>query len=473
MAHLKEKFKKGDLLEKVEFHDISAEGMGIGRTQDNVVVFTESIVPKDIANVRITKVKGSYVIAEADKILHPSPYRVSAFCKHFGYCGGCKWQHLSYEAQLLFKKKFIEDALKRIGNLNYPSIEEPLKSPQSQFYRNKLEFTFSNKRWIEPEFFSKEKSEITPALGFHKSGAFDKVLDIHQCYLQNDISNPIRNFVREYALKNNIPFFDIKNHQGLLRTLTIRNTTLNEWMVILGVYEIKEEIIFPMLDAIYQKFPFIQSLMYAHLFMANESLSNGKLFLYKGRDYIVEQLGHLKFKISPNSFFQTNSLQAKRMYDVIKEYTQLSGNELVYDLYCGTGTIGLYVADKSQKVIGIEYVQAAVEDAKANAQLNGINNIDFFAGDIKELLSNDFIIQNGKPDVIITDPPRAGMHKDVIHQIRKIAPQKIIYVSCSPPSQARDISFLSDLYSIQKVQPVDMFPHTTHVENIVVLNKNK
>ncbi|GAB4451664.1 MAG: 23S rRNA (uracil(1939)-C(5))-methyltransferase RlmD [Bacteroidia bacterium] len=467
--HLKEKLRKGQILEQVKFHDISAEGTGIGRTSDNIVVFCEGAVPGDIANVKIIKVKGSYILAEISEFIHYSEYRSNSFCKHFGYCGGCKWQNLNYDAQLTFKKKFISDALTRIGNLTLPEIEEPLKSPLIQHYRNKLEFTFSNNRWIEPELFSKENKQILPALGFHKSGAYDKVLDIQECFLQDEKSNAIRNFIKTYAVQHNIPFFDIKNHQGILRTLTIRNTTLNEWMVILGVYEINEKIIFPLLDAFVEQFPFITSLLYAHLFMANESLSNGKIYLYKGRDYILEQLGHLKFKISPNSFFQTNSLQAKRMYDVTKELAGLTGNEVVYDLYCGTGTIGLYVSDKARKVIGVEYVSAAVQDANENAQLNNITNAQFFAGNMEQILNDDFVKLHSHPDVIITDPPRAGMHKNVIQQLRTILPQKIVYVSCSPPSQARDISFLSDLYEVKYVQPVDMFPHTTHIENIVLL----
>lgn len=471
MPHLKEKLYKGQVLEQVVFHDISAEGMGIGRTADNVVVFAENLIPGDIADVRILKIKGSYIIAERINICTASPYRTTAFCKHFGYCGGCKWQNFSYEGQMIFKEKFIQDALTRIGNLNFPEIQKPIPSPQIRYYRNKLEFTFSDKRWIEPEFFQKENKNFSPALGFHKSGAYDKVLDIQECFLQDDISNRIRNFVRDYALQHHISFFDKKNNQGLLRTLTIRNTTLNEWMVILGVYEVHQDIIYPLLDAIIQQFPFITSLQYAHLFMLNESLSNGKLFLYKGRDYIIEQLGNLRFKISAHSFFQTNSLQAKKMYDIVKELAQLSGNEIVYDLYCGTGTISLYVADKARQVIGIEYVQQAVEDAIENAKLNNISNARFYAGVMENIFTETFIAEHEKPDVIIADPPRAGMHKRVIEQIKKIGPQRIVYVSCSPPSQARDLSYLCDMYEVKYVQPIDMFPHTTHIENIVLLEK--
>lgn len=471
MSHLKEKINKDQILENVKCYDISAEGSGICRTSDNIVVFVEGLVPEDIATVRVKKIKGSFLIADIETITYYSPYRTTPFCQHFGYCGGCKWQHLSYDAQILFKKKFVNDALTRIGNLSFPTLQDPLKSPLTQYYRNKLEFTFSNNRWIEPEFFSKDQKELLPALGFHKSFAFDKVLDIQQCYLQDNRSNEIRNFVRTYAIKHQIPFFDIRHHQGLLRTLTIRNTTLDEWMVILGVYKVEESLIFPLLDAIYEKFPFITSLQYAHLFMANESLSNGHLYVYKGKDFITEQLGHLKFKISARSFFQTNSLQTKQLYDKVLSLAGLTGNEIVYDLYCGTGTIGLYLAHQAKKVIGIEYVSTAVEDAKENARLNNIQNAEFFAGDIKDLLSDEFVALHHTPDVLITDPPRAGMDKKVIQQIRKILPKRIVYVSCSPPSQARDLSFLSDLYSIQYVQPVDMFPHTTHIENIIMLER--
>ncbi len=468
--HLKEKLHKGQVLQNVKFHDISAEGMGIGRTSDNIVVFAESVVPGDIANVKIVKIKGSYVIAQSVEIIQASPYRTQPFCRHFGYCGGCKWQHLSYDAQLSFKKKFIHDALTRIGNLNIPDIQEPLESPQITEYRNKLEFAFSNNRWIEPELFSKENKTQLPALGFHISGHYDKVLDIQQCHLQNDISNQIRNFIREYAVQNNIPFFDIKNRTGILRTLIIRNTSLNQWMVILGVYEIDDRV-FLLLDAVYRQFPFIHSLLYAHLFSLNDSIHNGKIYLHKGNDYIIEQLGHLRFKISATSFFQTNSLQTYHLYNKVKELAQLTQKEHVYDLYCGTGTIGLFLAHQAAKVTGIEYLPAAIEDAKENARLNNIQNIEFFSGNIENILTDQFVNAQGKPDVVIADPPRAGMHKNVLHQIRKIAPKRIIYVSCSPPSQARDISFLSDMYEVKHIQPVDMFPHTTHIENIVLLSK--
>lgn len=468
--HLKEKLRKGQILQNVEFRDISAEGMGIGRTSDNVVVFAENTVPGDVANIKIIKIKGSYIVAQPIEFVKYSEHRTTPFCRHFGYCGGCKWQHLSYDAQLLFKKKFIEDALTRIGNLKIPNIQDPLKSPQTKEYRNKLEFAFSSNRWIEPGLFSKENKTQLPALGFHISGQYDKVLDIQQCYLQNDISNQIRNFIREYAIQNNIPFFDIKNRQGILRTLIIRNTTLHQWMVILGVYEVDDSI-FPLLDAVYKQFPFIHALLYAHLFSVNDSIYNGKIYPYKGKDYIVEQLGHLKFKISATSFFQTNSLQTYHLYDKVRELAQLTQKELVYDLYCGTGTIGLFVAHQARQVIGMEYVATAIEDAKENARLNDIQNIEFFSGNIEDILTDEFVSIHGKPDVIITDPPRAGMHKKVIQQIRKIAPKRIVYVSCSPPSQARDISFLSDMYEVKHIQPVDMFPHTTHIENIVLLCK--
>ncbi len=471
MLHLKEKLKKNQILENVSFQDISAEGLGIGRTTDNIVVFCEGAIPQDIAHVKITKVKGSYVIGELFQLTQASPYRTASFCRHFGYCGGCKWQHLSYEAQLQFKKKFVIDSLTRIGNLKFQEIQEPLKSPQTKYYRNKLEFTFSNKRWIEPEYFSKENSIQLPALGFHISHAYNKVLDIQECFLQNDLSNNIRNFVREYAIKNEIPFFDINKHEGLLRTLTIRNTTINEWMVILGVYEIQQDSLFPLLDAIYDKFPFITSLYYAHLFMANESLSNGKLYLYKGKRYIIEQLGDLQFKISPLSFFQTNSLQAKAMYDTVLKIVHLTQQEVVYDLYCGTGTIALYLAKYAKKVIGVEYVNDAVQDAKENAKLNNISNAQFYVGNIKDIFTDEFVYTNGHPDAIVIDPPRAGLDKEVINQIRKLSPKKIIYVSCNPPSQARDLSILSDIYEIKYIQPIDMFPHTTHIENIIMLEK--
>ena len=471
MLYLKERFKKYQLLENVVIQDISAEGMGIGRTKDQLVVFAEGLVPGDVAHVKILKIKGSYVIGELVELVQPSPYRTQAFCKHFGYCGGCKWQNLSYEAQLRFKKKFIEDAFTRIGHLSFSKIQDPLPSPEIIRYRNKLEFTFSSHRWLEPEIFTKENKPILPALGFHKSGAYDKVLDIQQCFLQQEMSNQIRNFVREYAIQHQIPFFDIKKQEGILRTLIIRCTTLNEWMVVLGVYKLKESIIHPLLDAMHEKFPFIHSLQYAHLYGVNESLSNGVLYLYKGKKYITEQLGHLYFRISAHSFFQINSLQAKRMYDVVKDLAGLSGKEILYDLYSGTGTIGLYVADKVRKIIGIEYVQNAVEDAIQNAQLNNIHHAAFFSGDIRALLNDAFIEAQGFPDVLITNPPRAGMHKEVIQQIQKIAPSRIVYISCSPPSQARDISFLANLYRIQYIQPVDMFPHTTHIENIVLLEK--
>lgn len=476
MTHLKEKLRKEQLLHHVHFQDISAEGMGIGRTTDNIVVFCNGAIPEDIAHVKIQKIKGSYVIGNIDTFVQLSPYRTAPFCSHFGICGGCKWQYLSYQAQLHYKKKFIYDALTRIAHLPIATIHDmpsPLPSPHIQYYRNKLEFTFSPDGWIPAEYFSKENKTPTPALGFHIHQKYDRVIDIQQCFLQHPLSNDIRNFIKAYAIQNNIPFYNIKTKQGLLRTLIIRHTTLNEWMVILGVYEVMPDILFPLLDAVYQKFPFIQSLQYAHLFMLNDSLNNGIIHLYKGRDYIVEQLGHLKFKISANSFFQTNSLQTKQMYDIVKDLAALTGKEIVYDLYCGTGTISLYVANQCNKVVGIEYVPQAIEDAKQNAILNNIHHVEFFAGDIKHVLNDEFINIHGTPDVIITDPPRAGMHKDVIYTIKKIAPKRIVYVSCNPPSQARDITYLLDKYTVTYIQPIDMFPHTTHIENILLLERKE
>ncbi len=466
-----QKFKKGEILHNILFHDISAEGLGIGKTNDGVVVFAENVVPGDVADIQITKPKNNYIVGFPTQITKLSESRTQPFCKHFGYCGGCKWQHLSYPAQLTFKKKFVEDALTRIGKLSLENIADSLPSENIKFYRNKLEFTFSNRKWIEPSQFNKENIDYAPALGFHIAGHYNKVIDITECYLQHDYSNQIKNFIREYALKNNLSFFDIKHQAGFLRTLIIRNTTLNQWMVILGIYEVLQDELSLLLDSLLQKFPFITSLYYAHLYQVNDSLNNGKLCLYKGSAYIEEQLGHLKFQISPNSFFQTNSLQAKIMYDKVLEYADLKGNEIVYDLYCGTGTIGLYLAKKAKKIIGVEYIEAAVKDAKINADLNNINNTEFFAGDIKNILNDEFIAAHGSPSVIVIDPPRAGLHEDVVNKIIEIAPEKIIYVSCNPASQARDLVFFSETYMVKNIQPIDMFPHTTHAENIVLLKR--
>ena len=463
--------KKLPTLENVLITDIAAEGNAIAKI-DDMVLFVEGVIPGDVINVQVTRKRKRYLEGRVLELVTPSPDRIPAFCKHFGTCGGCKWQILPYEKQLFYKEKQAKDQLERIGHLSVGEYLPILGSKNQQFYRNKLEFTFSNKRWITAQEV-KDNTEITEsnALGFHVPHLFDKVVDIDHCSLQSTPSNEIRNFVRSFALEHGLTFFDIRNHTGLLRNLIIRISTTGECMVIVVFYENNEEQMSSLLTALHENFPQISSLLYIVNQKANDTIGDQEVLTFYGNDHIFETMENLKFKIGPKSFYQTNSEQAYELYKIARDFAQLTGNELVYDLYTGTGTIANFVAKQAKKVIGIEYVEEAIEDAKVNSEINNINNTLFYAGDMKDILNDAFIAEHGKPDVIITDPPRAGMHQDVVDTILRALPQRIVYVSCNPATQARDLQLLSTAYTVVKSRSVDMFPHTQHVENVVLLEK--
>ena len=462
--------KKLDLiLENVKIEAVAAEGKSLAHV-DGTVVFVEFAVPGDIVNVKVTKKKKNYMEGFILEIVKPSEDRLQPFCEHFGICGGCRWQPLPYDMQLKAKQQQVWDQLVRIGHLEIPDISPILPSDKTKYYRNKLEFTFSNKRWIynneEPDSLTDEERL---GLGFHVGKFFDKVLDIKHCSLQPEPSNEIRLFIREYAITHNLEFYNIRENTGFLRNIIIRNNQVGDVMLtVCFAYDDQDKIV-PMLDAIAVEFPQIKSLHYVINEKLNDSISDLDCILYKGEDAIWETMGKLKFKIGPKSFYQTNSEQAYKLYSVAKEFAALTGNEVVYDLYTGTGTIAQFISDKASKVIGIEYVKEAIEDARINAEANGITNCTFFDGDMKDILTADFIKEHGKPEVMIIDPPRAGMHPDVVKVIMEAAPERIVYVSCNPASQARDLAMMSPMYEITAVQPVDMFPHTMHVENVCAL----
>ncbi len=429
-------------------------------------------VPGDIVDVQVTRKRKSFLEGFVVKTHKLSELRVEPFCPHFGICGGCKWQNLPYEMQLKFKQQEVIDNLERIGKVELQNISPILGSAQTTLYRNKLEFTFSSKRFLTREEIGQDTDiERTPALGFHVPGLFDKVVDIDTCYLQGGFSNEIRNFIKRYALEHGLKFFDIRNQEGFLRTLIIRTSSTGEIMVVLAFFHEDRENREALLDALRQQFPQISSLMYVINEKANDTLTDQEIIRYAGKDHIFEEMEGLKFKIGPKSFYQTNSEQAYNLYSRTRELAGLTGKETVYDLYTGTGTIANFVAGKAAKVIGIEYVPEAIEDAKINSELNSITNTVFYAGDMKDVLNDDFIAAHGHPDVIITDPPRAGMHPDVVATILKAAPDRIVYVSCNSATQARDLHLMDAQYKVMAVQSVDMFPHTHHVENIVLLHK--
>lgn len=468
------KKKELPLLEKVTITDVAAEGKAVAKVNE-LVIFVPYVVPGDVVDLQVKRKKNHYAEAVAVKFHEKSPLRTEPFCSHFGVCGGCKWQCLSYEEQLKYKQKQVFDNLTRIGKVELPEFRPILGSEKTRFYRNKLEFTFSNKRWLTEEEVKQDvKYDQMNAVGFHIPGAFDKVLAIDKCWLQDDISNQIRNAVRDYAYAHNFPFFDLRTQEGLLRNIMIRTSSTGELMVVLQCKVTDdegrrkmEEILQFMADC----FPQITSLMYVINNKCNDTIGDLDVEVFKGNDHIFEEMEGLRFKVGPKSFYQTNSEQAYNLYKVAREFAGLTGNELVYDLYTGTGTIANFVARQARKVVGIEYVPEAIEDAKVNSALNGIDNTLFYAGDMKDILTNDFIAEHGRPDVIITDPPRAGMHNDVIDVILAAEPKRIVYVSCNPATQARDLQLLDGKYKVTAVQPVDMFPHTHHVENVVQLER--
>lgn len=457
------------LLEKVEITDVANEGKAIAKVNE-MVVFTQYVVPGDIVDIQVTRKKNSYMEGRVTQIHSYSSKRSEPFCSHYGVCGGCKWQILPYEEQIRHKQRQVFNNLTRIGKVELPEISPILGSEDTIFYRNKLEFTFSNKKWLTYEQVSSSATfENMNALGFHIPGMFDKVLDIEKCYLQNELCNEVRDAIKAYAYEKGLPFFDLRNHEGFLRTMVFRTSSIGEVMLILVFYHENREMREDLLNHLRNKFPQITSLLYVINGKCNDTITDQEVHLFWGKDHIFEEMEGLRFKIGPKSFYQTNSKQAYELYKIARDYAQLTGNELVYDLYTGTGTIACFVAGKAKKVIGIEYVPEAIEDAKINAKNNQIENTLFYAGDMKNILTQEFVLEHGRPDVIITDPPRDGMHPDVIETILSAEPKRIVYVSCNPATQARDLNLLDVKYKVTAVQPVDMFPHTHHVENVVAL----
>lgn len=463
------------MIEGLEILDAGSEGKAVARAGE-MVVFIPFAVPGDIVDVEVWKKKRNFAEARLLKIIRPSEKRTEPRCIHFGTCGGCKWQNMEYGSQLAFKQKQIRDNFERIGKFSFPPMLPILLSSDIFHYRNKLEFTFSNRKWLTGPFSPGMEKENMNGLGFHLPGMFDRILDLQECHLQPDPSNEIRMAVREYSLERQISFYDVRRWEGLLRNLIIRNTRTGEVMVIVVFSDDDPETIRSMMDFIKDRFPGITSLMYVINPKKNDDISDLEATLYYGRDHLIEEMtSHkdpvkmLKFKIGPVSFFQTNTTQAVKLYRIVADLADFQGDETVYDLYTGTGTIAYYIANEVRKVIGMEYVPMAIEDARENAKINGFTNLEFHAGDIAKTLNHDFVTQHGIPDVIITDPPRAGMHEKVVQQILEIAPRKVIYVSCNPATQARDLNLLSEKYAITAVQPIDMFPHTQHVECVVAL----
>ncbi len=465
------KKKNLPLLEDFEITGVAAEGKSLGRWND-MVVFIPYGAPGDVARVRITRKKHSFAEGVIEELVKPSELRVEPMCQHFGVCGGCKWQHLPYEYQLQCKQQQVVDALERIAKVPIPAISPILGSKKTTFYRNKLEFTFSNKCWLTTEQMqSGEEFTNRNAVGFHIPSGFDKVLNIEKCWLQDDISNQIRLFLRDYTQERGYTFYDIRNNVGFMRMMMVRTASTGEIMLVVVFSEDNKEAIDDVMGALKERFPHITSLMYVVNLKVNDSLGDQEFVLYSGRDYIEEEMEGLKFRVGPKSFYQTNSEQAYELYKVARSFAGLTGNELVYDLYTGTGTIANFVSRQAREVIGIEYVPEAIEDAKLNSRVNGIENTKFFAGDMKDVLTGEFVARHGIPDVMIVDPPRAGMHEDVVKVILDAEPKRIVYVSCNPATQARDIAMLDVKYRVDAIQPVDMFPHTHHVENVALLGR--
>lgn len=463
------KRKPYPLLEGVVITDVAAEGNALARV-DDMVVFAPYGAPGDVVDIRVTKKRKSYAEGRIERIISPGESRVAPVCSHFGVCGGCRWQHLPYELQLQCKQRQVTDALERIAKVELPAISPIKGSSRIWEYRNKMEYTFSNRRWLTREQMeSGEVFDDRDGAGFHISGAFDKVLDIERCHLQDDFSNRLRLFIRDYGRSHGMTFYDLREQHGLLRTLMVRIASTGEIMAVMSFGEDDGPRIRELLDAVRAEFPQITSLLYVVNLKANDTISDQEIITHSGRDYIEEEMEGLRFRIGPKSFYQTNSQQAYELYKVAREFAGLTGGELVYDLYTGTGTIANFVSTRARRVIGIEYVPEAIEDAKVNSAVNGIGNTEFFAGDMKDVLTDEFIARHGRPDVIIVDPPRAGMHADVVKVIMDAAPRRIVYVSCNPATQARDLAMLDAAYRVTAVQPVDMFPHTHHVENVVRL----
>jgi 23S rRNA (uracil1939-C5)-methyltransferase len=470
--------KEPRFLLNLPIHGIADRGKGVGRTDDGMAVFAEGAVPGDVVDVRVLKKKGGFAEGNVERVVSPSPDRVEAFCQHFDICGGCKWQNLAYSAQLRHKQQVAEDALHRIGKIEVGEFLPIIGAEETTYYRNKLEFGFSNRRWLTgdempdplPEDLPVSARPSLPGLGFHKAGFFDKIIDVQHCWLQAEPSNAVRNFARELAHEQGLDFYDLRSHRGFLRNLMLRLTTTGELMVLVSFAQRDPEKIQRYLDALIERFrPQLTTVVYTVNQKLNDSMFDLDMTTYWGKGFVEETLGDLRFKIGPKSFFQTNSRQGKRLYDVAADFAGLTGHENVYDLYTGTGSIALYLARQCRQVVGIEEVPEAIADAEENMRLNGIGNAVFYAGDVKDVLSPEFAQRHGRPDVVITDPPRAGMHEKAVRFLLDLAAPRIVYVSCNPATQARDLQWLSEKYAVLKSQPVDMFPHTHHIENVALL----
>jgi 23S rRNA (uracil1939-C5)-methyltransferase len=458
--------------EDVTIIDIAEEGKGVGKAED-FVLFVEKAVPGDVVDVEVYRKKKNFGEAKITSLKQASAHRTEPFCEHFGTCGGCKWQHMTYEAQLLFKQKTVTDALTRLAKVEVSHALPIVASPADRYYRNKLEYTFSNKRWLNDGENRTDDAVNMDALGFHIPGRFDKILDINHCYLQADPSNDLRLKIRDFAKQHNISFYNLKAHEGALRNLIIRTAATGELMVIVVFAYASEDEVNLVMSFVEREFPEVTSLLYILNEKKNDTIFDQDVIAWKGPEYILEAMNEIKFRIGPKSFYQTNAIQAQRLYEIARDFADFKGDELVYDLYTGAGTIANFVAGHVREVIGVEYVPSAIEDAKVNSQINNISNTKFYAGDMKDVLNAEFVAEHGKPDVIITDPPRAGMHADVVDRLMEIEAEKIVYVSCNVATQARDLLVLKEKYDVIQIQPVDMFPHTQHVENVVLLALRK
>lgn len=458
-------------LSGISIIDIAEQGKGVGKVGE-LVVFVDKAIPGDVVDIEVMRKKKNLAEARISRMIQPSPHRITPFCEHFGTCGGCKWQHMDYAAQLHYKQKSVDDALSRLGKTDTSAMETILPAPETRYYRNKLEYTFSNKRWFTETEDEQTKTQPN-ALGFHVPSRFDKILDIEHCYLQEAPSNEIRNSLRAFALKNDVSFYDLRQHEGALRNLIIRTASTGELMVIVVFAYADEDTIAKTMAFLTHEFPKITSLLYIRNQKKNDTIFDQEIHVYAGRDHIFEEMEGLRFKVGAKSFYQTNSVQAYELYKITRDFADFQGHERVYDLYTGAGTIANFVARHVQEVIGVEYVPSAIADAKINSELNGIGNTQFYAGDMKDVLTPEFIAVHGNPDVIITDPPRAGMHPDVVARLLDVAAPKIVYVSCNAATQARDIALLGEKYAVTRIRPVDMFPQTQHVENVTLLTLKK
>jgi 23S rRNA (uracil1939-C5)-methyltransferase len=457
------------IIPEVPIHGIADRGKGVGRTTTGLTVFVEGAVPGDVVDVYVQKKKGNFAEGLTDRIVTPSPDRIEAFCRHFSVCGGCKWQNLDYQAQLRHKQQVVEDALLRIGKVEIKEILPIVGASETTYYRNKLEFGFANRRWLTKDEMGNDNIDATHALGFHRAGFFDKIIDIEHCWLQPEPSNALRNTCRAIAMEQELEFYDMRHHTGFLRNLMVRITSIGEAMLLVSFAQNNKKAIVRYLDAILAQFPTLTTLVYCVNTKMNDSMFDLEMRTYFGKGFVIEALGDLRFKIGPKSFFQTNSRQGKQLYDITAAFAGLTGQENVYDLYTGTGSIALFLARQCRQVVGIEEVPEAIGDAEENMRLNDIQNAIFYAGDVKNVLSPEFAALHGRPDVVITDPPRAGMHEKAVRFLLDLAAPRMVYVSCNPATQARDLLLLSEKYAVLKSQAVDMFPHTHHIENVALL----